>query len=228
MSDAALQTALALYLGHLLADYVFQTDAMVAYKKDPKVIGTHIGIVSICSLIALGGSLLVVLIIGVLHLLIDLTKIHIMRDGFGPYLLDQVAHLASILLVAAAFPMAFQTGVWAQLPETILPRIAASCGILLTTFAGYYGVDLALKKPHRPHHSGQLVGITERLAILVLGLEGWLFAAPVLLIIKFTANSYRLRNSTTGKISGFARGTLVSFAWGIGATLVTLYFRDNL
>ncbi|MEE3358600.1 MAG: DUF3307 domain-containing protein [Pseudomonadota bacterium] len=228
MSDAALQTALALYLGHLLADYVFQTDAMVAYKKDAKVIGTHIGIVALCSLATLGGSLLVVLIISVLHLLIDLAKIHLVRGGFGSYTVDQIAHLLSVLFVSSTFPLAFETGIWGQLPDFIWPWVAATCGIFLTTFAGYYGVDLALNKPHRPHRSGQLVGITERLAILVLGLEGWLIAAPVLLIIKLTANNNRLRDATTGKFTNFVRGSLVSFGWGIGATLVTLYFRNNL
>lgn len=108
---------LAIYLAHLLTDFVFQTHRLVEQKKHGKVFAyflhglTHYlsAIVLVSFFIAGSGLSLrthgVILALAIFHLCIDFVKIrlaqeNILHDGAVAYVADQLLHAVSIALAA--------------------------------------------------------------------------------------------------------------------------------
>jgi Protein of unknown function (DUF3307) len=111
------RAVLAIYLAHLLTDFVFQTHRLVERKRHRKfsAYAAH-GIIHYLAAITIVGfvmrgsilSLRTHLVLGALvliHLLIDLAKMELARmrpifDGSAAYVSDQVLHLLTIVLAA--------------------------------------------------------------------------------------------------------------------------------
>ncbi|PYT53899.1 MAG: hypothetical protein DMG43_07860, partial [Acidobacteria bacterium] len=111
------RTLLALYLAHLLADFVFQTHRLVEQKQrgQPFAYLAHGLIHYLCAILLAGffipGTIVVLrthLVIGGLtlaHLLIDLAKMrlaarHKAGKGAGAYVAGQLAHFLTVALAA--------------------------------------------------------------------------------------------------------------------------------
>ena len=111
------RTLLALYLAHLLADFVFQTHRLVEQKQrgQPFAYLAHGLIHYLCAILLAGffipGTIVALrtyLVIGGLtlaHLLIDLAKMrlaarHKAGKGAGAYVADQLAHFLTVVLAA--------------------------------------------------------------------------------------------------------------------------------
>src|SRR5262250_1692431 len=111
------RTLLAIFLAHLLADFVFQTDRLVAKKHSGKWSGYLLhGLIHYFSALFLlfffvKGSALSLKTYAVLfflisiHLLIDSAKIRLtttsfLRDGSLAYVADQFVHFLTIVLAA--------------------------------------------------------------------------------------------------------------------------------
>src|SRR6266571_1809830 len=111
------RTLLAIYLAHLLADFVFQTDRLVEQKRRrrPSAYLLH-GLIHYLSAVILVGFFvpgsivasrthLVIAGLTLVHLLIDLGKMqltakHLIRDGAGAYVIDQLVHFLTVVLAA--------------------------------------------------------------------------------------------------------------------------------
>ena len=108
---------LAIYLGHLLADFVFQPNRLVEQKRrgKPSAYLRHGIIHYLSAALLIGffipGSLLafrthlVLAGLTLAHLLIDLVKVRLaagllFRDGAASYLTDQFAHFITVILAA--------------------------------------------------------------------------------------------------------------------------------
>ncbi len=104
MTEQAIATALACLLAHLLADFVFQTNAMVTAKRKPQVLLLHGIIVFALTALALGGSPIPAAFLALAHVAIDAVKTYAVpaqhRERLWPYLTDQTAHLVTIALLA--------------------------------------------------------------------------------------------------------------------------------
>lgn len=112
-----LRTFLALLLGHLLADFVFQSDGIVKKKLAGKWPGylAH-GLIHYCTSLVLVGFLVkssalsfktnaVLLLLVVLHLFLDMAKIRLtatglVHDGTRIYLADQFFHILTVFFAA--------------------------------------------------------------------------------------------------------------------------------
>jgi len=112
-----LRPFLAIYLGHLLADFLFQTDRLVQRKRrgSSGAYAVH-GLIHYLSTVALLGffvpgsilvlrTQLVLIALTLSHLLIDFAKLRItvrhgVKDGAWAYLADQFVHLAAVALAA--------------------------------------------------------------------------------------------------------------------------------
>lgn len=112
-----LRTLLAVYLGHLAADFVFQTRRLVDAKLRgrPSAYLLH-GLIHYLSAILLVGFFipgsmislrthLVIAALALVHLLIDSAKVQltakrVIRDGAGTYVADQFVHLLTVGLAA--------------------------------------------------------------------------------------------------------------------------------
>ena len=112
---------LAIYLGHLLTDFILQSHRLVEQKRRGKIAayGLH-GLIHYLSTIAIlgfvmRGSLfslrahLVVAALTLVHLLIDFGKIKLaanysVRNGAGAYITDQVFHFLTVVFAAWLLP----------------------------------------------------------------------------------------------------------------------------
>jgi Protein of unknown function (DUF3307) len=113
MVHSTLNLFLALYLAHLLADFVFQTDAIVAGKKDSRwqsyfvhgltYYGTMLAIVLVMnpSLVGMWAFERVVVALCLVHLLLDWAKLTVTNarwipDDVQSFTIDQAVHLTTV------------------------------------------------------------------------------------------------------------------------------------
>lgn len=237
-----LETAIALILGHLIADFVLQSDAMVRGKRRLPILALHVAIVAVTAWAALGfppEPALILLIAGS-HLIIDAVKLQWGRPGFAAFAADQAGHLAMIAIGSAVVPAAFAEGLWTQ-PEAIaripwlgrLPEaMTLASGVLATVWAGGYGVAELMRDlgpGARPEHNaslprgGRLIGRLERLMILILVLidepAGIGFLITAKSILRFGELGADRGTETAHRISEYVIiGTLASFAWALGVS----------
>lgn len=94
-----------LLLAHVVGDFIFQTDGFCRKKFEKGLAGMHVYLHSILifvlSWIAIWSfsSWWLALILGVTHLFIDIVK---KRDNLVTFMIDQVAHVACIVVVVCA------------------------------------------------------------------------------------------------------------------------------
>lgn len=234
-----LETAVALILAHLVADFVLQTDAMVRAKHEPRILLAHAGIVALASWAALGFAPvpLLVLLVAASHVLVDGLKLRYGGPGFAAFAADQAAHLAAIALAAALVPDAWGRGLWSVLADGPLAAgmahlpaaMALAAGLIATVWAGGYAVGALMGSLDFPRAAdslpkgGQLIGRLERLMILMLLLAdqpdgiGLLIAAKSILRFNELARDASDRRASEYVIIG----TLASFAWAIATAWAT-------
>lgn len=220
----------ALLLAHVLADFVFQTKGMVENKRHPGVFALHIGIVFGLSLVALGGVWPVAGAVALAHLGIDGIKTYGVparwQATFTAFMLDQLAHLMSLVAAVAIWPEALSTGFWAPWLTLLVGPAVVISGLILTVIAGGYAVGLITApyarafKAQGLENAGQMIGRLERAVIFLLiaigqpaGI-GFLIAAKSLLRFEATKEQ---------KASEYVIiGTLTSFGWALGMSTATL------
>ena len=115
--QTTIRAVLALYLAHLLTDFVFQSSHLVQQKKNGRILGylKHGAIHYLCALIAaacfLPGMILslrfqlAVIALTLVHLLIDVCKIQLSKsrpvaDGALAFVVDQLAHFVTVVIAA--------------------------------------------------------------------------------------------------------------------------------
>ena len=219
------ETFAALLFAHVLADFIFQTNRMVAHKRRLPVMLAHVGIVGATAVALSGAFHPVLLALTLAHLGIDLVKAHASRRGLAPFLADQAAHILTLGLAAFAAPDLWASGVWAQI--TALPALMALiAGLIVTTRAGGMAVGMlmapwAAATPEGLLGGGKAIGLLERGLIFLLVLTGQAAGIGFLIAAKSV-----LRFGTVAddrKVSEYVIiGTLASFAWAIAAAFATL------
>lgn len=220
-------TLAALLFAHVVADFLLQTNAMVARKRKPRVLLLHGVLVLVTAQIALGRfDAWEPLALAAAHIAIDALKVYALPDRLAAFLVDQTAHLATILAVALVVPDLFAGGVWAG--QTWLPAaMILAAGFTVTTVVGGHAVALFVRQWSETldtsdslPNAGRWIGLLERGIIFLLILAGqpagigFLIAAKS--VLRFDAD--RKQNVTEYVIIG----TLASFGWAMAATWGTL------
>lgn len=225
------ETAVALILAHLLADFVFQTDAMVRDKRRPLMMLIHGAIVAALSWAALGFASVPALIavVAISHVLIDAAKLYWGRGGLTAFLADQTAHLAVIAALTAQFPESYALGVWSPLHGGIPAAMALGAGLIGTLWAGGHAVAALMTQVETPPdpsslpRGGRLIGKLERLVILMLVLAGQPEGIGFLIAAKSILRFNELTGTADRHVSEYVIiGTLASFAWAIATGYATL------
>lgn len=233
-----LETFAALFLAHVAADYLAQTERMVATKDKSATLALHVVIVFALAMLAVGfvgWGVLVALAIA--HAAIDILKTHALPPRLlWPYLLDQVLHIATIVVAAAIAPNLLSAGLWGSLAPEAIDRLTIV--FLLLAFAifavraGGFAIDLAWKPQPEGDPGGPLsgssrgVGQVERGLVFGLVLIGQpLFIALVLVAKPFLG----LRQVRSGPaMTRYLIGTTAaSFGWAIGTAIVLLMVLPN-
>lgn len=219
-------TFLALLLGHLMGDYLFQTLWMVENKKRPAVLLLHVGIMALSTFVVLGGGLMVVLGIAAIHLAMDATKTYLLPNRLWSYFLDQAVHIVTIIAAAAYFPTLFADGLWGNVADLFRDYYILACGLIVCTMAGGPTIGIFLSEYTHEElepgltRGGWAIGMLERALIFLMVLTdqvagiGFLIAAKS--ILRFDTASKDQKNSEYVII-----GTLASFAWALLAAYIT-------
>ncbi len=238
-----LATFVALLAGHVIADFLLQTGWMAEGKRKPGPLLAHVAIVTVASWAALGLPLdpIPFAVLAGTHLGIDWAKARHGSSAFGPFALDQAAHLAVIAGIASAWPGLWSSGIWVR-PELLsalpllarLPEaLALLAGLVATVWAGGYAVKAVLTgmstspvlmpaaDPSLPR-GGQIIGRLERFLILVLVLTDHADAIGFLIAAKSVLRFNDLARETDRHVSEYVIiGTLASFAWALATAFAT-------
>ena len=225
------ETFAALLLAHVLADFVLQTNAMVADKRRPATLLAHGAVVLVTAGAATGTVSPWLLALTAAHLAIDAVKTLSGRRGIWPFVLDQAAHLATLLVLAVWQPGLFAQGVWAGLP--LVPGwMALAAGAVLATRAGGFAVGLLMEPwtaaaPPGLPGGGRTIGNLERGLIFLLILTGQAQSIGFLIAAKSVLRFGSISNEK--EVSEYVIiGTLASFTWAIAAAFATIVMLNHL
>lgn len=221
------ETFALLLFAHAAADFLFQPRAWVEAKARPLTLLKHGAVVLALSLAATGAIHPALVGLTLAHLAIDALKSRLARPGLGCFVADQMAHLATLAVVAVLVPDLRATGLWAdRLPA--LPALAAyAAGAIIATRAGQFAVAFLMQDQGAPDtppdglpQGGTTIGLLERGLIFVLILAGDLAAIGFLIAAKSV-----LRFGAVGESRAASEyviiGTLASFGWAIVTALAT-------
>jgi hypothetical protein len=233
-----LDTFLALLLAHVVADFLGQPDAMIRRKAEPAVLLLHIVIVGVLSLAALGDAWQLALAVAAAHLVIDAVKTWALpgpwRDSLPAFLMDQAAHLATLIAAAFWMPDAVASGLWAVHAPDLRSPVILLIGAIVSIWGGGYAVGL-LMKPYTDQfaaedtgpgaegldNAGRMIGKLERGLIFLFLCVGDATATGFLIAAK---SVLRFDTASKGQKAGeyVIIGTLASFGWGLATGYVTL------
>jgi len=236
-----IETFTTLICAHVLADFAFQSNEMVAGKarRHMPALAAHLAILlglSALLLLQLSVSLLAALIlVGFSHFLIDIAKTFASKKrALMAFVADQGAHLIATAAIAAAFPGLFSHALWAG--QSWLPgTLALIAGAIVTIRAGGFAVGLLMARfddsapPEGLPEGGRLIGQLERGVIFLLVLAGQPAAIGFLIaaksILRFEAVS---KDGANPKSEYVIIGTLASFGWALGGAYATLALMSHL
>lgn len=210
----ATSTFAALFLAHVIADYLLQTGWMVANKRRALSIGLHIGAVFVMMPVVTLALSPWFLALAAMHLAIDLTKTHILRGSLAAYVADQLLHLASIGLVVALAP-----DLWAETPLApveSLPRFYLILAVLIfAARGGQYAVATLFGIDPEADSRGVRVGWLERSALVACVATGAPWAMLGVLAAKsgHAAAAWSTRDAR-GR-TRLIRGGIASLSWGL-------------
>lgn len=238
-------TALALLLlGHVLADFVFQTNELAKNKHRLGPLVIHGGIVVVVHIIAIMLFLTprtaqLVLLVGVFHVLIDAVSARI-RHRVGSstrlFLADQLTHLLILLIGWSLIGYA----AWTDAPVVTalggtdsLPWSEITTGAVYVTafvFAhiggntivrGVLPEDAPESDEESDLEAGSLIGSLERWIILLLGLAGLWEAVALVVALKSIARFEELKKRAFAEY--FLVGTLTSVLVAIVLVLIVSF-----
>ncbi len=223
------ETLAALLLAHVLADFVFQTNWMVANKRAPRALAAHGAVVLVTAVVATGALDWGLLWLTAIHVAIDAIKARAKR-GLAAFLIDQAAHLATIAALAVWRPDLWANGFWADM--TPIPALMlALAGAILATRAGGFAVGFlmapfAANLPDKINAeslpgAGRVIGHLERGLIFALVLLGQPEGVGLLIAAKSILRFGAVRDDRA--LSEYVIiGTLASFAWALLVAYATI------
>ena len=134
------ETLAALFLAHVLADYVFQSAAMVDTKSKPETLFLHFLIVLLTAMATTGHvASPAIYALALIHVAIDAIKVKAFSDKFLPHIADQVLHLLTLAIFAKAAPNIYTTGTYGDI--SWLPKLMLyAAGLIYVTRAGGFAV----------------------------------------------------------------------------------------
>lgn len=139
-----------LVLAHLTADYPLQTDRMVLAKKHlPGLllhVSIHLVVMTLLFIPVLGIAWPYLVLVAICHFFIDAFKNFLGRRRpqwvIGSYLLDQVLHFSSLILVAVLMAQTTNLPVW----PVISPWVVYVTGLLIATYIWFVSERILVYK----------------------------------------------------------------------------------
>lgn len=232
-----IETFVALFAAHVLADYVFQSTKVAQNKHKFTYLAYH-GVIVFATATALTGSFgAPVVILTALHITTDAIKAR-RPNTINAHLGDQLIHLATLAIIAYAAPTLWATGLWATAPEWQPHALLLTSGAIFATRAGGFAVGILMSqygsdfsKDSLPG-GGAMIGFLERGLIYVLVLAGlpigigFLVAAKS--VLRFEAPKEGSTAENRKRSEYVIIGTLASFGWAILVSLAVVLLLSQL
>lgn len=232
-----IETLVALFFAHVLADYVFQTNKMATRKGEFLFLAYHGIVVLGTAIIATGSIAGPVFVLTAMHVLTDWIKTQF-NDGINAHISDQLVHLVTLVGVAGFAPDLWQTGIWGNAPHFVSHILLLLAGAVYVTRAGGFAIGI-LMAPYGPAFSkdslpggGKMIGLLERGLIYVLILAGLPIGIGFLVAAK---SVLRFETAKEGDLTENRKrseyviiGTLASFGWAILVSLAILLLLAQL
>lgn len=210
-----------LLLAHVVGDFVCQTDEFCRKKQVNGICGLHVYlhsvVIFVLSWIALWNFSCwwLALIIGIMHLLIDVIK---RKDNLWSFLIDQVAHVVCIALITYIAVLKIPNVDWGHdygwanticLYALVFILNGKSANILIKHLLKAYSVQSPKESDGNSEsiRSGKLIGNLERWLIIVFMLCGQYEAIGFLIAAK---SIIRYKDGDTSKTEYVLAGTLIS------------------
>jgi len=179
-----------LLFAHMLADYVLQTNWLVARKSQAwDGLALHGLMVFVMSVLVLAPYLNVLLlplvVMGLIHTGQDWVKVYtgprIKIQPFYPYMLDQVLHYALIVILQGLY------GAKLIPPPSAAEQLIMAVGAATIAATRFYDVTWwANWLDMIPYmNRWRWWGYAERLAMLALAMAGWAVIAPLCAVLRF-------------------------------------------
>jgi hypothetical protein len=237
-----------LVAGHMLGDFVLQTQWMIARKHLASGLLAHVLVVAIAQLVLLipffgAAALMAVAAIAAAHLLLDVSKVALQRRDPSHallwFFLDQALHLG--VLAAAWMWLSPRTAELHPALDGIDPSALAAIGILLSAYAfnvnGMSVIVLGVLAPlgiapsegamHQPTpRVGRVIGILERMFALTLILMNQWAALGLLVTAKSIARFKDLEERRLAEY--YLVGTLVSLFGATVTALAARFFLESI
>lgn len=225
-----------LVLAHILADFFLQPDSWVHRKWKGQIRDSrfwmHIGVVGLTTYLLLmqWGNWQVPLIIMLSHAIIDSIKLAIGSDNTRAFVLDQLAHLLSILLVWFGFIQGWEAlsilwqmiieseSVWLVVTGYLINTIPLSVLIryLTARWSREVGEKGIASENSGLREAGKYIGIAERLLVFTFIIFNEMRAIGFLLAAKSVFRFGDLKDSSDRKKTEYILlGTLISFTTSI-------------
>lgn len=211
-----------LLAAHLLGDFLFQTDTLCEKKKSGKAkskfLYIHAFIIAILAFVA-GNSWNFwpwALLIGISHLLMDLLKCYQKDHTLLWFTIDQLFHLAVIIVVSYFAAENWQPyhflseDMGLRLPVFLCAALICikPANILIKLILEKYDISIPKSSGKEMKNAGALIGSLERLLSLVLIIMGQFEAVGFIIAAK---SILRFRDYERAKTEYVLAGTLLSF-----------------
>ncbi|MBL4628737.1 MAG: DUF3307 domain-containing protein [Roseicyclus sp.] len=214
----AAYTFAALFLAHVIADYVLQTTWIVVNKKRPIAMAAHIALVlgTMCATTASFHPWFLGLALA--HLWIDIVKTYAMPKGLGAYVADQVLHVASIAGIALLAPQIWPASPLSGVEGLPLYYIIIG-GVLFAARGGQYAVAMLVGNRGAGSGHGIVLGWAERAALCVVLIGGWPILTAAVIALKGLYMGVSLWGRDDAARARLLIGTAVSLAWGLAVAV---------
>ncbi len=252
MSPAAIDLFLALLIGHLIGDFVLQTNHMAKNKRRVGVLCVHCLVVTTATYLCVArwDAWQIPLAVFASHAAIDAIKAAIGKDNATTFILDQFAHAAALVTLACYAGDVGGLSEWQMWLGHDVLRIwvvvagAIVCiragGILIGYWVHPYLAEirdaaLVQNDPLQPGRSrgltngGRVIGQWERALIFIFVCLGQFGAIGFLVAAKSIFRFGELKDRENRMEAEYITiGTLMSFGWAIVTAWLTWSLREKV
>lgn len=229
LAASIIQSFSFMLLAHLIADFVLQNKWMVDQKSKWYILCLHAIIVTLTTMVALGGNLHIAAMIGTSHLIIDTAKILVKSkfktENFLLFAVDQLTHMIVLAFTALYLAQSWSDGFWQPWADLLTGPIIIANGFIMTVIVGNYVTQFTIK-PYAGSFdekglpkAGKLIGWLERTLIFLLmaidQTEGIAFLVAAKSFLRFEATKKQEASEYV------LVGTLTSFGWALGISALT-------
>ncbi|NBB59867.1 DUF3307 domain-containing protein [Pseudomonas sp. ODNR1LW] len=241
-----IETFLLLLTGHLLGDFVFQSDALIARKKTLRGLTEHVVVVTGLTLLCLAPAsplaVAPVALMAVSHFAMDYAKTCWLGDRLWSFSLDQAVHIGVLGALALAWPDLAEQSLWGRAPSDVQLQIYAVLTVVCGAVVGVPVGGVVIKKLVEPLAPPLVTPTTASAAAPILGMRsagryiGWLErgltitfilighpeGVGFLLAAKSILRFRDVQDQTDRHQAEYIIiGTFLSFGWALFAALAT-------